>query len=377
MTISQQNRAAATGLLTAVPPGTTAAKLHAAALHALRLSMGAPAGYYDPMRAMHPLRGLSGEDLAGAYHPEACALIALAAAAVAGATDHAGAHVYLPQQTSWVSLRDLTPDPEHVAILSARLAPPPPPPPAPTVPAFDMPAAPVAAAAPPPPPATPAPEVTAAQDALKALLGGELPPAEASAPAKVTSLAQYAAQQAQQQAQAAAPAAPAGVNPRYYGMPPGAVQEAAVPAPEPTPQPAARRPVAAPVGGLPEATLEPQQTEGKGRPSKSAFDTPHPARKRVGAPSPFFRDMLPMADFVFSERPNNVVGAKSLSSLESYAQLLYVLSRALSSAPADVTAGELLEWVTEVRSLIEASPAGAAITHSQATYNAPPDGNDE
>lgn len=108
-------------------------------------------------------------------------------------------------------------------------------------------------------------------------------------------------------------------------------------------------------------TLAVEDHHGRGRPRRSPFDKAHPVRKRVGAPSPFWRDMQPLLPRLLHERPDSLTDT-SLGSLEAYAQCVHVLRTALHRLDPTTPIGSVQAWLEQMHQLIAQCPAGEAIT---------------
>ena len=125
------------------------------------------------------------------------------------------------------------------------------------------------------------------------------------------------------------------------------------------------------------ADIAPGPTNGKGRPKLSPFAKAHPPRKKVGTPSPFWRDMQPMIEGLFVLGPANCPPDNTLGTLESFVQLVHVVKGALGAVEPDVPVGNVQDWLDDVWGQITESPAWPAIEASLAKYNAAGTGEGE
>jgi hypothetical protein len=118
------------------------------------------------------------------------------------------------------------------------------------------------------------------------------------------------------------------------------------------------------------ADIAPAGIPGKGRPKLSPFAKQHPPRKKVGSPSPFWRDMQPMIHGLFVLGPANCPPDNTLGTLESFTQLVHVVRGALGSLDQGATVGDVQNWLDDVWAQITESPAWPAIEASLVKYNA-------
>jgi hypothetical protein len=124
------------------------------------------------------------------------------------------------------------------------------------------------------------------------------------------------------------------------------------------------------------ADIAPAPQPGKGRPKVSPFAKAHPPRKKVGSPSPFWRDMQPMIEGLFILGPANCPPDNTLGTLESFTQLVHVVRNALSTIEQGTRVGDVQAWLDDVWAQIIESPAWPAIEHSLTKYNAAGDGEE-
>lgn len=128
---------------------------------------------------------------------------------------------------------------------------------------------------------------------------------------------------------------------------------------------------------LPLTRFIPTPTGDKGRPKASPFAKVNPKRSRVGAPSPFWRDLLPMAPGLFLAAPGDLVKNNNLGSQEAYAQLVHLVSVVLDQAPEECTVGHLRAYLGTIQRELYDIPSWPAIAHSQAVWNAASEGGSD